>query len=172
MILLSVLVDIVLPVFVIIALGFVAARMLAIDAHTLSRVSLYVLGPALVYSKLVETTVTSTDLVQIVLFTVVGTLLVLALSWVVARLLRLDQSKESGFMLSSSFNNSLGWERRRGGGWRSFADLSDDGLQGFGDGDDERDKAACDEGGEEGELGPVVGLVRHWPLCWCEYVRF
>lgn len=105
MILLSVLVDIVLPVFVIIALGFVTARMLTIDAHTLSRVSLYVLGPALVYSKLVETTVTSTDLVQIVLFTVVGTLLVLALSWAVARLLRLDQSKESGFILSSSFNN-------------------------------------------------------------------
>jgi hypothetical protein len=104
-ILLSVLVDIVLPVFVIIGLGFVAARLLTIDAHTLSRVSLYVLGPALVYSKLVETTVTSADLVHIVLFTVVGTFLVLALSWAVARVLHLDQSQESGFMLSSSFNN-------------------------------------------------------------------
>jgi predicted permease len=103
--LLSVLVDIVLPVFLIIGLGFVAARTLTIDAHTLSRVSLYVLAPALVYSKLVETTVTGTDLVHIVLFTVVGTLLLLALSWLVARLLHLNQSKESGFVLSSSFNN-------------------------------------------------------------------
>jgi hypothetical protein len=105
LILLSVLFSIVLPVFIIIGAGFVAARMMTIDAHTLSRVSLYVLAPALIYSKLVETTVTSTDLVHIVVFTVVGTLLLLALSWGVARALRLDQSKESGFMLSSTFNN-------------------------------------------------------------------
>jgi predicted permease len=105
-ILLSVLISIVLPVFVIIGAGFIAARTLTIDAHTLSRVSLYVLGPALVFSKLVETTVTGTDLVQIVVFTLVGTLLVLGLAWVVARLLRLDRSKESGFLLSCSFVNS------------------------------------------------------------------
>jgi predicted permease len=79
--------------------------MLTIDTHTLSRLSLHVLGPALVYSKLVETTVSSTDLVHIVLFTVVGTLLVAALSWFVARLLHLSQSQESGLVLSSSFNN-------------------------------------------------------------------
>ena len=106
MVLLSVLINIVLPVFIIIGAGFVAARMLTIDAQTLSRVSLYVLGPALVFSKLVETTVTGTDLVQIVVFIVVGTLLVLALSWVVARLLRLNRSTESAFVLSCSFVNS------------------------------------------------------------------
>lgn len=106
MILLSVLINIVLPVFIIIGAGFVAARMLTIDAQTLSRVSLYVLGPALVFSKLVETTVTGTDLVQIVVFTVVGTLLVLALSWTVARSLRLNRSTESAFVLSCSFVNS------------------------------------------------------------------
>ena len=50
MILLGVLINIVLPVFIIIGAGFVAARMLTIDAQTLSRVSLYVLGPALVFS--------------------------------------------------------------------------------------------------------------------------
>jgi predicted permease len=105
-ILLSVLLEIVLPVFVIIGLGFVSARMLTIDAQTLSRLSLYVLGPVLVYSKLVETTLTSTDLTQIVAFTVVGTLLSVALAWAVARVLRLNQSQESGFTLSSSFNNS------------------------------------------------------------------
>jgi len=105
-ILLSVLVNIVLPVFLIIGTGFVTARAKSLDAQTLSRVSLYILGPALVFSKLVETTVTRTDLVQIVVFTVLGTLGVLALSWVVARLLRLDQSTESAFMLSSTFVNS------------------------------------------------------------------
>jgi hypothetical protein len=64
------------------------------------------MGPALVFSKLVETTVTRTDLLQIMIFTVVGTLLALLLAWVVARLMRLDQSTESAFVLSSSFVNS------------------------------------------------------------------
>jgi predicted permease len=104
--LISVLVNIVLPVFLIIGAGFLTARVKSLDAHTLSRIALYVMGPALVFSKLVETTVTRTDLVQIVVFTVAGTLLGLLLSWVVARLMRLDQSTESAFVLSSSFVNS------------------------------------------------------------------
>jgi predicted permease len=104
--LLSVLVEIVLPVFLIIGAGFLTARVKSLDAHTLSRVALYIMGPALVFSKLVETTLTRTDLSQIVVFTVTGTLLVMALSWVVARLMRLDQSTESAFVLTSSFVNS------------------------------------------------------------------
>jgi predicted permease len=104
--LLSVLVEIVLPVFLIIGAGFLTARVKSLDAHTLSRVALYIMGPALVFSKLVETTLTRTDLSQIVVFTVTGTLLVMALSWVVARVMRLDQSTESAFVLTSSFVNS------------------------------------------------------------------
>lgn len=106
MTLLAVLINIVLPVFLIIGAGFVAARRLVVDSQALSRVALYVLGPCLVFSRLVETTVTGTDLLQIVVFTIAATLLVLALSWVVARLLRLDRSTESGFLLGSTFVNS------------------------------------------------------------------
>lgn len=105
MILLTVLIDIVLPVFVLIGAGFILARTMSLNAQTLSRLSLYVLAPALVFSKLSQTTLPSTDLVQIVLFTVVGTLAVLLLSWAVARLLRLDRSRESAFMLVCSFVN-------------------------------------------------------------------
>jgi predicted permease len=103
--LLNVLLNIVLPVFLVIGAGFAMARIFAVDAHTLSRVALYVLAPCLVFSKLVETTVTGSDLVQIVVFTVLATLLILALSWLVARLMRLDRSTESAFMLSSTFTN-------------------------------------------------------------------
>lgn len=105
MILLTVLINIVLPVFVLIGAGFILARSMTLNAQTLSRLSLYVLGPSLVFSKLSQTTLPSTDLVQIVLFTVVGTLAVLLLSWAVARLLRLDRSRESAFMLVCSFVN-------------------------------------------------------------------
>lgn len=106
MTLLNVLINIVLPVFLIIGAGFVAARFLTVETQTLSRVSLYVLGPCLVFSKLVETALSGTDLAEIILFTVSGTLLALALSWLVARMMRLDRSTESAFLLSCTFVNS------------------------------------------------------------------
>lgn len=105
MILLSVLINIVLPVFVLIGAGFIVARMKSLNAQTLSRLSLYVLAPALVFSKLSETTISGADFAQIVAFTILGTLIVLFLSGIVARLLRLDRSLESAFMLSCSFVN-------------------------------------------------------------------
>jgi predicted permease len=104
-ILLSVLINIVLPVFVIIGAGFIVARTKSLNAQTLSRVSLYILGPALVFSKLSKTTISGSDFAQIVAFTILGTLIVLFLSWITARLLSLDRSRESAFMLSCSFVN-------------------------------------------------------------------
>lgn len=105
MILLTVLVNIVLPVFVLIGAGFFLARLMPVNPQTLSRLCLYVLAPALVFSKLTDTTVTETDLAQIIAFTIVGTLTILLLSWAVARALRLDRSRESAFMLTCSFVN-------------------------------------------------------------------
>lgn len=102
---LSVLINIVLPVFVIIGAGFIVARTKSLNAQTLSRVSLYILGPALVFSKLSKTTISGSDFAQIVAFTILGTLIVLLLSWITARLLSLDRSRESAFMLSCSFVN-------------------------------------------------------------------
>ncbi len=104
-ILLSVLINIVLPIFVIIGAGFIVARTKSLNAQTLSRVSLYILGPALVFSKLSKTTISGSDFAQIVAFTILGTLIVLLLSWITARLLSLDRSRESAFMLSCSFVN-------------------------------------------------------------------
>jgi hypothetical protein len=104
-ILLGVLINIVLPVFVIIGAGFIVARTKSLNPQTLSRVSLYILGPALVFSKLSKTTISGSDFAQIVAFTILGTLIVLFLSWITARLLSLDRSRESAFMLSCSFVN-------------------------------------------------------------------
>jgi predicted permease len=103
--LLSVLINIVLPIFAIIGAGFIVAQMKSLNAQTLSRISLYILAPALAFSKLAETSLTGTDFVQIVAFTILGTLIVLFLSWIIARVLRLDRSRESAFMLSCSFVN-------------------------------------------------------------------
>jgi len=103
--LLGVLINIVLPVFVIIGAGFIVAHTKSLNPQTLSRVSLYILGPALVFSKLSKTTISGSDFAQIVAFTIMGTLIVLFLSWITARFLSLDRSRESAFMLSCSFVN-------------------------------------------------------------------
>ncbi len=105
MILLNVLVSIVLPVFFIIGAGFILARMRSLSPHTLSRVSLYIFAPALVFSKLLETSIDWRDSLQIVAFTILGTLIVLLLSWATARGLHMERSRESAFVLSCSFVN-------------------------------------------------------------------
>jgi predicted permease len=104
-ILLTVLINTVLPVFIVIGAGFIVARTRPLNAQTLSRVSLYILAPALVFSKLSTTTVTGPDLTRIITFVTLATLIVLLLSWWIARLLRLSRSQESAFMLSCSFVN-------------------------------------------------------------------
>lgn len=105
MTLLSALINTVLPVCVIIGAGFIVARIKSLSAQTLSRTSLYILAPALVFSKLSQTTVSRTDFLEIVAFTILATLIVLFLSWMTARVLRLDRSRESAFILSCSFVN-------------------------------------------------------------------
>lgn len=99
------LINIVLPVFVMIGAGFTVARVKSLNAQTLSRVSLYILAPALVFSKLAKTTISGPDFAQIVTFTVLGTLILLLMSWALARLLRLERGQESAFMLACSFVN-------------------------------------------------------------------
>jgi predicted permease len=104
-ILLTVLINIILPVFVMIGAGFTVARVKSLNAQTLSHVSLYILAPALVFSKLAKTTISGPDFAQIVTFTVLGTLILLLVSWALARLLRLERGQESAFMLACSFVN-------------------------------------------------------------------
>ncbi len=79
--------------------------MRSLSPHTLSRVSLYIFAPALVFSKLLETSIDWRDSLQIVAFTILGTLIVLLLSWATARGLHMERSRESAFVLSCSFVN-------------------------------------------------------------------
>lgn len=106
MIFLTVLLNIVLPVFVIIGLGFVAGRWLSISPLPFSRLTLYFLGPCLIFSSLAETTLTGEDLWRIVSFTLLTTFAVGLLSWVISKILRFDQAMESAFLLSTLFVNA------------------------------------------------------------------
>lgn len=64
---LSALFQVMLPVFLIVGVGFVLARVFTIDQLGLNKVQLYALTPALAYNSLMRTTVSGTAVVQLAL---------------------------------------------------------------------------------------------------------
>lgn len=104
--LLEILVQDILPIFVVIGLGFGFARKTQPDIRALSRLTFYVLSPSLVFSALIQSDVEGGELVQIAVF-VVGLVLVMGLLALgAARLLRFDPRQTAGFILAVTFVNA------------------------------------------------------------------
>ena len=106
MILLDILVNIVLPVFILITFGFVFRKALVVDVRSISRTVLYIFGPALVFSSLIRSTLTSNDFFEIVSFVLLFTVLLGGVVWMVTRVLGLSQVRENAFYLSTLFINA------------------------------------------------------------------
>jgi len=104
--LLTVLLDTVLPIFVIIGMGYLLGRLRSVDVRSVSRVVLYVLTPCLVFTSLVQSTLTATDLSNIVSFVLLNTLILGLIAWGVTRWLRFDLARQNAFLLSTLFMNS------------------------------------------------------------------
>jgi predicted permease len=104
--LLSIFISDLLPVFAIAAAGFLAARLLGVQVQTISRITFYVLAPALVFNLLMGTTLDASQSGRMVLFYV----LVAASAFVMARLaaipLKLDRPSLSAFLLVVVSSNS------------------------------------------------------------------
>jgi len=105
-VLLAVLWKVILPVFLIIALGYLLERWLSLDVRPISRVILYALGPCLVFSSTATSAVSGADLWKIASFVLLTTLAMGLFSWVVARALRFSQAMESAFLLTTLFINA------------------------------------------------------------------
>ncbi len=96
----------ILPIFIVIGLGFAVARRFTPDAQTLSRVTFYVFSPCLVFTSLVRSTLGGGELVQIAAFTVVVAAVMGVLGWLAARWLRLDARAAAGVVLVCMFVNA------------------------------------------------------------------
>jgi predicted permease len=96
----------ILPIFVIAGVGFLLARYLAVQVHTLSRVTFHALAPALVFNVLTTSTLTGLEFGRMAAFYA----LVAASAGVMARLaaipLRLDRASLSAFLLVVVCSNS------------------------------------------------------------------
>lgn len=84
---LNALLVVMLPVFLVVAVGFVLARSFTIDQLSLNKVQLYALTPALAYSSIMRTTVQISDVAQLAAGYFIVTIAAGGLAALVARLL-------------------------------------------------------------------------------------
>lgn len=98
-------VNVVVPVVLIMAGGWLFGRYTRVELKPLSQFAMYVLSPALIFSYLARSEIPSAEFAQIVLVTVLFTAAASLLTWLVARICGLREAV-SPLLLVSVFTNS------------------------------------------------------------------
>lgn len=104
--LLMILVDIILPIFVLLMIGFVIQRKIALDVQTLARLSIYFLVPGFIFVRLYETVFDATLFLQIFAFFMILLIVLFIISQLVGTLLGMDKKRKTVFSNSILFYNS------------------------------------------------------------------
>lgn len=102
----TVLINVILPVFIIIGIGALTGRRLELDVRTLSRAVLYIFGPALVFRSLLTTELTAGDAARIVAFVLVTTSVLGVIAWSMTRALQFDAVQTNAFLLTVLLTNT------------------------------------------------------------------
>jgi len=98
--------DIILPVVLVIACGYVLQRVFNLDIKSFSRVTFYVLSPCLAFSSLLKSTLGGAGAVRIWIFVLALALILWFIATILAGLLKLGRQEKSAFLLSSIFMNT------------------------------------------------------------------
>ncbi len=96
--------DIILPIFLIIAVGFVMDRRFRLDLDTLSKLNFYVFVPALLFVKLLYADISGASMLTVGFFTIVQMAVLFALSLLVYAPPRLRPAR-AVLSMTSMFNN-------------------------------------------------------------------
>lgn len=91
----------IVPIFFAIGVGYVLERTLRIEIKSVSRTIFYALSPCLIFSSLIQSTISAKEFWDIAAFEILITLGVALVAWVVARALRFDRTMESAFLLAT-----------------------------------------------------------------------
>jgi predicted permease len=100
------LLSVILPVIIIVAAGYLLARYTTVETHSLSRVTIYVLSPSLVFTALVRTDLQAVGGYRLVALILVHFALLLVVSQVAGRLMRLPRAERSGTALATVLYNA------------------------------------------------------------------
>jgi len=98
--------EVLLPVVVVVTLGYLIRRAYPLDARSLNRVSLYVLTPCFVFVTLLRTDVAGAEATRLALQMILVMVATAACAYAAAAPFRLSGHQRSGFLLTSTFMNS------------------------------------------------------------------
>lgn len=98
--------DNILPIIIVVGVGFVLQRTLRIDPRTLSRVIFYAFTPALVFTILASSAINTNEILHMAGFTILVSVCLGILSWSLSRSLHLKPHIASAFILASTFMNA------------------------------------------------------------------
>lgn len=98
--------DILLPIFVIMGIGFFMQRKFDLNLQTLARLNIYFLVPGFIFVKLYMTEVSVNLLGNILFFFILYVILLFIISSVVSKIIGLDYGRNITFVNSSMFFNS------------------------------------------------------------------
>lgn len=104
--LLEIFIHDIVPILIVIGLGYVFARLTRPELRTLSRLTFYIFSPCLVFVSLVESNIAGGEIAQIAASVVAITLTMGVLAFMAARALRLTPRQTSGFVLAVMFVNA------------------------------------------------------------------
>ena len=95
----------IVPVFSIVAIGYILGFFKNLDTKTLSELTLYLLTPGLVFTSLIESQILLRRLLSTVAFAGLIFAAVALVSWILARALHYSPSETSSFVLSTTLMN-------------------------------------------------------------------
>ncbi len=95
----------ILPVFLIAAVGFIAAGRFDLQPGPFGKLLFYVFSPSLVFYSLATSTIDTQELVQLLFVMLVVTGLILFVAWVAARAFRFSTIQQSGILLGAMWPN-------------------------------------------------------------------
>ena len=101
----AVFLGVVVPVFGVVALGYLLGPRLDLQPRTLSRAAFYIFVPAFVFHTISNSVVALSETLQMAAFVIVSHGLFAAVGWVVARCLRCSREMTAAFVMIAVFGN-------------------------------------------------------------------
>lgn len=98
--------QILLPIVVVVGLGYLLRRKVSLDVRSVNRMSIYLFSPTLIFVSLVQVKIASTEAVQISLFMLLFVLSIGGLTLLGCRLHGQDAASTAALMLCAMFMNT------------------------------------------------------------------
>jgi hypothetical protein len=96
----------ILPIFLAAGTGFLLSKLLKVTPRSVSQVGFYIFTPCLVYKLLTTSQLSGSEVLRMTLFTIISTIVVGVITWVLARFFNLDRRLLVAVLLAAMFSNA------------------------------------------------------------------